>query len=53
VQTSDCATFISDATGDGMTVTVDKNKGDQIDQARIDLNAVSKKTTYETAQGIS
>jgi hypothetical protein len=48
VQASDSATFISDATGDGMTVTVDKNEGDQIDQARIDLNAVSKKTTFET-----
>jgi hypothetical protein len=26
VQTSDSATFTSDATGHGMTVTVDKNK---------------------------
>ena len=42
MQTSDGATFTSDATGHGMTVTVDKNKGDQIDQARIELNAVSE-----------
>jgi hypothetical protein len=27
LQTSDSATFTSDATGHGMTVTVDKNKG--------------------------
>ena len=42
VQTSDSATFTRDATGHGMTVRGRQEQGGQIDQARIELDAVSK-----------